>query len=152
MINNALATAYFAEGIRREVSGQHTIVGIYDDISEFTKLPIKLSKLSIIVTLSTLVERPFRPMMVRVRFREGETLFSDKIPEELRSHQQEAIDNTSKDSAWIYLKVVINLEDVEATEGSRLVVEFEDEQGDIARSNALTFKSHSKAVTEFGEQ
>ncbi|MCH1881282.1 hypothetical protein MJ863_16975 [Alcaligenes ammonioxydans] len=152
MINNALATAYFAEGIRREASGQHTIVGIYDDISEFTKLPIKLSKLSIIVTLSTLVERPFRPMWVRVKFHEGETLFSDKIPDKLRTHQQEAIDKTAKDSAWIYLKVVINLENVEATEGSRLLVEFEDEQGDIARSNSLTFKSHSKSVTEFGEQ
>lgn len=149
MITNANVIAYFAESVRAETSGQHTFIGVFDDILELPKLPGTLPSLAIHLTLATLVSDPFIPMKFQVYTSTGETILSHDFPEDAAEHQAEAIKKRLNDTEipWIRMKVLINLTGVPVDEGMKLQVKFIDSKGEYAISNSLAFRSKRKKTT-----
>ena len=143
MIINANVITLFAEGIRQEVTGQHTLVGIFDDIVEFSNFPAILPQVTLFTTISTLVNNPFAPDSFKVLLASGETLVAHNLPSELKTQQTDAIQARTDDdhSPWINLRLVINITNIQVTENAKIFVEFEDSNGKRATSNRLTFKS-----------
>ncbi len=149
MITNANVIAYFAESVRVEASGQHSFIGVFDDILELPKLPSTLPTLAIHLTLSTLFSDPFLPIKFQVYTSTGETILSHAFPEDAAEHQAEAIKKRLNDTEnpWIRMKALINLAGVPVDEGMKLQVKFIDSKGEYAISNSLIFRSKRKETT-----
>ncbi|HLS17084.1 MAG TPA: hypothetical protein VK049_04525 [Paenalcaligenes sp.] len=145
MVTNASVTAIFAESIRKESSGQYTIVGAFEDVAEFSTRSQVLPQLAVHATLSTLVENPFIPIKIRLRWVNGKTLMEKELPEDLKEQQMQAHQKRSagEKSGWLYLRVKLSLTGIEVSDGGRLVVELENVKGLLVSSNALCFKINS---------
>lgn len=149
-MKKANIAAIFAESIRQEITGQTTLVGIYDDIAEFPQFPVVIPQLAVLATLSTLVDDPFAPESFRVFKSSGETLITHSFPNDLKSNQDQAIKQRLQDggSPWLYLRIMINLgRNIQFQKDEKVTLELTDADGNSLTSNSLTFQEKHQSTT-----
>ncbi|MBV6273919.1 hypothetical protein KVP09_13525 [Alcaligenaceae bacterium CGII-47] len=146
-MKNVCVSTLFAEDVRHEQSGQVSLIGVFDDIAEVSKLPTDTLKISLFTTVSTLVDDPFCPTSFRVFLSNGVTVISQDLPDKLADVQVAAITHqkeSNPEQSWISMRVIILLNSLKITEETSLEVEFEDSAGRKTKSNALAIKQKNK--------
>lgn len=94
MMNLYNAVGFFCDDVREEKGGKMTVIGIYNDTVNVTKIPGSFAKMGLYVRVHLDVKYQVKNMSVKLRMPNGqESDISEFNIEELNSARKDAIEN-----------------------------------------------------------
>jgi hypothetical protein len=77
----------YCEDVRLEVTGQISIIGVFNGDITVPSFPVSIPKFCICVEIGTSVDQPFQSLRIEVKSDSGVTLVDQVFPTEILSHQ-----------------------------------------------------------------
>lgn len=91
--NDRSFNVFYCEDVRLEITGQTSIIGVFNADVHVPSFPMALSKFCVFIEIGTLVDDPVRSLRVLVQADSGEVLVDQSFPSEVLA-QQAAIAST----------------------------------------------------------